>query len=79
MGAASRHRRRCRAFQADSKSSTIASCDFDSDSEESDSSDDSDSRDDEGEEEEEENMASDYPQEDFDSEANGTAYKPCSP
>ena len=72
MGAASRHRRRCRAFQVGSDLSTTATSDSNSNLEESDSSDDFNSRDNEGEEEEdekeedeeeedEEDMAPDYP------------------
>lgn len=89
MEATSRCRRRCRAFQAVSDSSTIASSNFDFDSEESDSFDDSDFRDDEGKEEDEkeedkgeeegEDMAPDYPQEDFDSGRDSNTYKLRSP
>ena len=66
MGATSRRRRRCKAFQAGFDSSATTSSNYDSDLEELDSFDDSDSRDDEGEEEDKEeeegeDMASDYP------------------
>ena len=71
MGAASRHRRRCRAFQVGSDLSTTATSDSNSNLEESDSSDDFNSGDNEDEEEDEkeedeeeedeEDMAPDYP------------------
>ena len=75
IGAASRHRRRHRAFQVGFDSSTVASNYLDSNLMESDSSIDSNFRDDEVEEEEEEEdedeeeekeeyMALDYPKED---------------
>ena len=64
MGATSRQKIRLKAFQAGSNSSTSASSKSNSESEESDSSD------------EEENMAMNYPQEDFDSEADENSYKP---